>query len=180
MASLDGKIALITGASRGLGAALALELGKQGAHIIALARTQGGLTELDDKLRAATGKSATLIPFDLSQPDAGFAQLGQTLFERFKKLDTLVLNAAHISALSPLPHVLDKDWQKVMDVNVTANARLLRNLDPLLRAAGNPRVMFLTCGMTARAHNAYWGAYAASKKALEQLALSYAEETEKA
>jgi short-subunit dehydrogenase len=177
--SASNKIALITGASRGFGHALALEFGKE-MNVIGLARTQGGLTELDDKLKKDTGRSATLVPFDLAGPDQAFAQLGQTLFERFKKLDLLVLNAAVLSQLSPVAHTVEKDMNAVMNVNFTANMRLLRHLDPLLRAASQPRILFVTCGMSSRAHNAYWGTYAASKKALEQLALSYKEETEKA
>ncbi|HVY13392.1 MAG TPA: SDR family NAD(P)-dependent oxidoreductase [Alphaproteobacteria bacterium] len=180
MALLDGKIALITGASRGLGRALGLALGKAGAHIVALARTQGGLADFDDALRKETGRGATLIPLDLAEPDASFAQLGMVLFERFKHLDILALNTAAIGPLSPVAHVKEADLQKIMAVNFTANARLLRHLDPLLRASQSPKVLFLTCGESSRAHSAYWGAYAASKKALEQLALSYKEETEKA
>jgi short-subunit dehydrogenase len=178
--SLQGKNVLITGASRGLGYAMAENLAKQGAHIIALARTQGGLTQLDDSLKKETGRAATLIPFDLDQPDTAFAQLGMTLFERFKKLDMLVMNAATIGPLSPVAQSMEKDVQKVMAVNFTANTRLLRHLDPLLREASTPKVVFVTCSETSRKYNAYWGAYAASKKALEQLALSYREENEKA
>jgi NAD(P)-dependent dehydrogenase (short-subunit alcohol dehydrogenase family) len=173
------KIALITGASRGFGHAMALEFGKS-MQVVALARTQGGLTELDDQLKQETGRGATLVPFDLAGPDQAFAQLGQTLFERFKKLDVLALNAATLGPLSPVAHTMEKDLQAVMNVNFTANMRLLRHLDPLLRAASQPKIIFITCGTTSRAHNAYWGAYAASKKALEQLALTYKEETEKA
>lgn len=168
---------MITGASRGLGRALALEMAKSGAHIIALARTQGGLTELDDAIRSATGNGATLIPFDLANDGAAFSTLGQTLYERFGQLDALVLNAGTIGPLSPVAHTMDKDWQKVMDVNLTANMRLLRVLDPMLRQAGNPHVVFMTCGSESMG-NAYWGAYAASKKALEELVMNYETENQ--
>lgn len=166
---------LITGASRGLGRATALHLAARGSHILALARTQGALAALDDEVKKAGGH-ATLLPFDLTAPEEAFAQLGETLFHRFGRLDTLVLNAAAIGPLSPLPHVQEADWQKVMAVNLTANVRLLRVLEPLLRAAQNPMVAFVSCAEAAMGH-AFWGPYAASKKALEKLAESYAEET---
>lgn len=170
---------LITGATRGLGRATSVQMAKDGAHIIALARTQGALSELDDEIKKETGRSASLLPFDLASPADAFALLGQTLYERFGKLDTLILNAATIGPLSPLPHVQEKDWQKVMDVNLTANLRFLRVLDPLLHAAKNPRIVFVTCSREAIG-DAFWGPYAASKKALEQLATSYAEEMKSA
>lgn len=173
---MHNTLALITGASRGLGRALALQLAEKGAHIIALARTQGGLTDLDDAIRTTTGKSATLIPFDLAQDETAFANLGQTLFERFGRLDALILNAATLPALSPLSHIQEKDWRMVMAVNLDAPARLLRVLDPALRQAGNPVITFIGCNETGMG-NAFWGAYNASKKALGQLATSYAEET---
>ena len=117
------KIALITGASRGLGYFLAMQHAKLDYHIIALAKTQGGLTELDDSVKKVTGAGVTLIPFNLNSPDTSFAILGQTLFERFGKLDRLILNAATIGPSSPVAHTTEKDWQNVMDVNVTANVR---------------------------------------------------------
>lgn len=172
-------IALITGASRGLGRETALQLAKEGHHVLALARTQGALTELDDTIQNETGKKATLLPFDLNGPAPTFAALGETLFERFGRLDTLILNAATMGPLSPLPHVQEQDWQKVMAVNVTANVRLLRVLEPLLRAAQTPRIVFVTCGHASMG-DAFWGPYAASKKALEQLAASYKAETHEA
>ncbi|MDX1922270.1 MAG: SDR family NAD(P)-dependent oxidoreductase [Alphaproteobacteria bacterium] len=171
------KNTLITGASRGLGFFLATQHAKRGDHIIALAKTQGGLTELDDSIKKATGHNATLIPFNLTSPDTSFAMLGQTLFERFGKLHRLILNAATIGPSSPVAHTTEKDWQLVMDVNVTANIRLLRHLDPLLRNAGNPHITFVTCSSLG---DAYWGAYGASKAALNQLAASYAVETKQA
>ena len=171
------KIVLITGASRGLGFFLALQHAKRGDHVIALAKTQGGLTELDDSIKKLTGASATLIPFNLNSPDTSFAILGQTLFERFGKLDRLILNAATIGPSSPVAHTSEKDWQQVMDINVTANVRLLRHLDPLLRSAVTPHITFVTC---ASHGDAYWGAYNASKVALNQIAASYAAETQQA
>jgi NAD(P)-dependent dehydrogenase (short-subunit alcohol dehydrogenase family) len=165
-------LSLITGASRGLGRALALQQASRGAHVIALARTQGALTELDDDIKKAGGSKATLIPFDLAQDDGAFARLGETLFERFGKLDSLILNAAHLAPLSPVHHTLEKDWQKTFAVNVTANARLLRHLDPLLRAATAPEITFIACA----GDSPFWGAYAASKRALYEMAQSYAAE----
>ncbi len=171
------KTVLITGASRGLGFFLALQHAKRGDHVIALAKTQGGLMALDDSIKQATGSNATLIPFNLSSPDTSFAILGQTLFDRFGKIDRLILNAATIGPSSPIAHTTEKDWQNVMDVNVTANIRLLRHLDPLLRSAGTPHITFVTC---ASLGDAYWGAYSASKLALNQIAASYKAETQQA
>ena len=132
----------MTGASRGIGRALALELARDGAHVVALARTQGGLEELDDEIRALGG-SATLVPCDLADFDA-LDRLGATLFERWGKLDVLVGNAGLLGVLTPLAHVDPKEWNRVMAVNVTANWRLIRSLDPLLRASGAGRVVFIT------------------------------------
>lgn len=172
----SGKNALVTGASRGFGRALALGLAKRGAHAIALARTQGGLTALDDAIKKETGSGATLVPFDLSGADAAFATLGQTLYERFKSLDILVLNAATLGTLGPVAHMQEKDLHKVFATNLTANIRLLRVFEPMLRNAKNPLILFVTCRDEAMG-NAYWGPYAASKKALEEIALSYEQET---
>lgn len=177
--NFSGKNALITGASRGFGRALALGMAKRGAHIIALSRTQGGLTELDDAIKKETGSNATLIPFDLSGPEANFAVLGQTLFERFKSLDVLALNAATLGTLGPVAHMQDKDLHKVFATNLLANIRLLRVFEPMLRNTKNPLVLFATCRDEAMG-NAYWGPYAASKKALEEIALSYEQETKNA
>lgn len=179
MTQASPKTILITGASRGLGCEAAKKFAGDDWHVVALARTQGGLEELDDSIKNETGKSATLIPFDLAQGDAGFAQLGENLYKRFGRLEALVLNAAVCGPLSPVAHIQEKDWNRIIAVNVTANMRLLRALDPMLRTAGNPHIVFITCEQTGRS-NAYWGAYAASKKALEQLAVSVAEETKQA
>lgn len=169
------RIALVTGASRGIGRALALELARSGAHVVALARTQGALEELDDEIRALGGE-ATLVPCDIADFDA-LDRLGAALFERWGRLDVLVGNAGVLGPLSPLAHVDVKDWTRVMAVNVTANWRLIRSLDPLLRASEAGRVVFITSGAAHRAAmKPYWGPYAVSKAALEALARTYAAE----
>jgi NAD(P)-dependent dehydrogenase (short-subunit alcohol dehydrogenase family) len=173
-APLAGRIALITGASRGIGYATALALAKAGAHVVALARTVGGLEELDDAIRELGG-AATLVPLDLKDY-AGIDRLALALHERFQRLDVLVGNAGILGPLSPLGHVEAAAWDEVMAVNVTANWRLIRAMDPLLRRSDAGRVVFLTSGVEAPAV-AYWGPYAASKAALEVLALTYAAET---
>jgi NAD(P)-dependent dehydrogenase (short-subunit alcohol dehydrogenase family) len=171
------RIALVTGASRGIGRAVALELARAGAHVVALARTQGALEELDDEIRAL-GAAATLVPCDLADHDA-LDRLGAGLHERWGRLDVLVGNAGILGPISPLAHVDPKDWNRVLAVNVTANWRLIRSLDPLLRAAPAGRVVFVTSGAAHRAKlKPYWGPYAASKAALEAIARTYAGETE--
>ncbi len=171
--SLAGKIALVTGASRGIGAAVARSLAAKGAHVIALARTSGGLEELDDEIKKVGG-TATLVPVDLRNFD-DLDRMGQALFERFKKLDILVGNAGQLGVLSPLPHVDQKAWDEVIAVNVTANFRLIRSLDLLLRAADAARAVFITSGAANKA-SAYWGPYAVSKAALDMLVRTYAAE----
>jgi NAD(P)-dependent dehydrogenase (short-subunit alcohol dehydrogenase family) len=168
------RIALVTGASRGIGRAFALELARAGAHVVALARTQGALEDLDDDIRAL-GAEATLVPCDLTDFDA-LDRLGAALFQRWGRLDVLVGNAGYLGPLSPLAHVDVKDWNRVMAVNVTANWRLIRSLDPLLRASQAGRVAFVTSSAAWKA-TPFWGAYAASKAALEALARAYAAET---
>lgn len=170
---LEGRLALITGASRGIGEAVARRFAAEGAHVMALARTVGALEELDDAIRAAGG-TATLVPLDLRRHDQ-IDQLGGHLHERFGKLDVLVGNAGVLGTLSPLGHVSPKAWSEVMDVNLTANWRLIRSLDPLLRRSESGRALFTTCA-AARASEPYWGAYAASKAALETLVRIYASE----
>jgi NAD(P)-dependent dehydrogenase (short-subunit alcohol dehydrogenase family) len=169
----EGKVALVTGASRGLGRAAALALAKQGAHIIATARTQGGLEELDDEIKAA-GSSATLVPMDMMDYPA-IDRLGAAIFERWKKLDILIGNAGLLGKLTPLPHIEPKIWDDVMAVNVTANYRLLRSLDPLLRAAPAGRAIFVTSGLAYKCFP-YWGTYSVSKAALEAVVKTYASE----
>jgi NAD(P)-dependent dehydrogenase (short-subunit alcohol dehydrogenase family) len=171
---LADKIALVTGASRGLGKAVALALARAGAHVVALARTVGGLEELDDAIKKEGG-GATLVPADLRDFDA-LDRLGAALHERYGRLDVLVGNAGVSGNLSPLGHVEPKDWDEVIAVNITANWRLIRSLDPLLRQAEAGRVVFITSGRTYKAA-AYWGPYAVSKAALEMLARTYASET---
>ncbi len=167
------RIALVTGASRGIGRAIALELARDGAHIVALARTQGALESLDDEIRAL-GSEATLVPCDLGDFDA-LDRLGAALFERWGKLDVFVANAGVLGPLSPLAHVDVKDWNRVMAVNVTANWRLIRSLDPLLRASSAGRVLFATSGAAHKA-KPYWGPYAISKAAIDAMARTYAAE----
>jgi NAD(P)-dependent dehydrogenase (short-subunit alcohol dehydrogenase family) len=172
---LVGKIALVTGASRGIGYALAAELASHGAHIIAVARTIGGLEDLDDKIQKAGG-SATLVPTDLREAD-GIDQIGAAIAERWGKLDILVGNAGVLGALSPVPHTEPDVWDDVFAVNVTANYRLIRSMDPLLRASDSGRALFIT-STVGNEPRAYWGAYAASKAALESFVQTYALETE--
>lgn len=173
---LAGRVALVTGASRGIGRAAAVALAKAGAHVIALARTQGALEELDDAIVAATGASATLVPLDLSDFE-GIDRLGAAIAERWGRLDVLVGNAGLLGRVTPLAHVTPQVWQQVMDVNVTANWRLIRSLDPLLRRSEAGRVIFITSGAAHKAR-AYWGAYSVSKAALNALARTYAAETQ--
>ena len=175
MSSLTGKLALVTGASRGIGRAAALALAKAGAHVILVARTVGGLEEADDEIQKVGG-TATLVPMNLRDGDA-IDRLGASIFERWGKLDAFLGNAGVLGQLTPLAHLEPKTFQEVMEVNVTANWRLLRSLDPLLRQSDAGRVLFVTSG-AARKHTAYWGAYSASKAALESLALTYAAECE--
>jgi len=171
---LLGKIALVTGASRGIGYATALALARAGAHVVAVARTVGGLEELDDAIRAAGG-SATLVPLDLKDYE-GIARLAAALNERYRRLDILIANAGILGPLSPLGHVPPNEWDEVMAVNVTANWHLVRSMDPLLRMSDAGRVVFLTSGVGANPR-AYWGPYAISKAALDALARTYAAET---
>ena len=173
---LAGRIALVTGASRGIGAAVAKRFAAEGAHVVALARTVGGLEELDDAIRAAGG-TATLLPLDLRKFD-GIDQMGAALYQRFGRLDVLVGNAAVLGSLSPMGHFEPKVWAEVMEVNLTANWRLIRALDPLLRLSEAGRVIFTTCA-AGREATPYWGAYAASKAALESMAKIYAGEMTK-
>ena len=170
---LKGKIALITGASRGIGAAAAKRLAAEGAHVVLAARTVGGLEEVDDAVKALGG-SATLVPIDLRQMEMVDA-LGAQVFERFGRLDILVGNAAILGSLSPLAHASPSEVDDVFTVNTIANYRLLRACDPLLRRAPAGRVIMVTSGAAA-APIAYWGPYAASKAAMEHLTLTYAAE----
>jgi NAD(P)-dependent dehydrogenase (short-subunit alcohol dehydrogenase family) len=170
---LAGRVALVTGASRGLGAAIAKRFAAEGAELILLARTVGGLEEVDDVARAA-GAHATLVPLDITDFPA-LDRLGAAIYERYKRLDVLVANAALLGSLSPLGHIDPKEWQKVVDVNLTANWRLIRSLDALLRASRAGRAIFVTASV-GKTPRAYWGAYAVAKAGLEQLAGLYASE----
>lgn len=173
---LDGRTALITGASRGIGRAVAKCFAEHGAQVILTARTQGALEELDDEIRALGGQ-ATLVPCDLANFDT-IDQIGAAIYERFGKLDVLVGNAGLLGTLAPISHIEPKEWQKLLDVNLTANWRLIRSLDPLLRASDAGRAIFVTSSV---GHNprAFWGSYAVSKAGLEMTAGIYAEETKK-
>ncbi len=171
---LAGRIALVTGASRGIGAAVARRYAAEGAQLVLLARTVGGLEELDDEIRAAGGLKPLLVPHDLRQYE-GIDLLGASLFERYGHLDILVGNAAILGVLSPLGHVAPEVWAEVMDVNATANYRLLRSLDPLLRRSKAGRAIFVSDTIAEKAA-AYWGPYGASKAALESLVRCYAAE----
>lgn len=173
--NLEGKIALVTGASRGIGYFTALELAKAGAHVIACARTVGGLEDLDDAIKAIGG-SATLVPFDLADMNAIDA-LGASIFERWGKLDILVANAGVLGVISPIGHVEAKTFEKVMNINVTATWRLIRSVDPLLTRSDAGRAVILSSG-AAHKCRPFWGPYSASKAAVEALARTWAGESQ--
>lgn len=172
---LSGRIALVTGASRGIGRAVARRFAAEGARLILVARTSGGLEEADDEVRNAGGEPAMLVPLDLCQGDL-VDQLGAALHERFGRLDILVGNAAMLGGLRPVGHYPPDVWENVIALNLTANWRLIRSLDPLLRLSTAGRAMFVTSGVTEGTPPAYWGAYTASKAALEALVRTYAAE----
>jgi NAD(P)-dependent dehydrogenase (short-subunit alcohol dehydrogenase family) len=171
---LSNRIALVTGASRGIGAATALALAKAGAHVIAIARTTGGLEELDDQIRAAGG-SATLVPLDMTDT-GGISRLADALDKRYGRLDVMIGNAAIVGDVSPLGHVQPKSWDNVLAINVSANWHLIRFLDPLLQKSEAGRAVFITSGAASNAR-AYRGPYSISKAALDVLARTYAAET---
>ena len=171
--SLAGRVALVTGASRGIGRAIALKLASQGAHVVATARTVGGLEELDDEIRAAGG-SATLVPLDIKDFE-GIDRLGTPIAERWGKLDILIGNAGILGSLTPLQHLKPDTFDDLMAINVTANYRLIRSLEPLLKASDAGRSIFMTSGAAHKAR-AYWGGYAISKAALEMLVRTWAAE----
>ena len=174
--SLGGRLALVTGASRGIGRAVALDLARAGAHVVALARTQGALEELDDEIRKLGGE-ATLVPCDLKEAEA-LDRLGAAIHERWGKLDILVANAGVLGPITPLSHVEPRQWDDVLAVNITANWRLVRSLDALLRASDAGRAVFVSSGAAHRADlRPYWGPYAITKAALDALARTYAAET---
>jgi NAD(P)-dependent dehydrogenase (short-subunit alcohol dehydrogenase family) len=173
MKALASRIALVTGASRGIGFAVARALAREGAHIVAVARTVGGLEELDDAIRQ-DGGTATLVPVDLADLD-GLARLGAALNERYSKLDVLVGNAGVLGPASPLGHIEPKQWTDVMTINVTANFQLIRCMEPLLRNSDAGRAVFISSG-AAHGARAYLGPYSASKAALEVLVRTWAAE----
>jgi NAD(P)-dependent dehydrogenase (short-subunit alcohol dehydrogenase family) len=170
---LNGSVALVTGASRGIGAALAIELGRLGAQVVITARTQGGLEETDDAIRAAGG-TATILPLDLREGEKIDA-IGPTIYQRFGRLDVLVHNAGALGRLTPVAHIMSNDWADVVGVNLAATLHLIRTCDPLLRQAPAGRAVFVTDGH-ARQPGAYWGAIGATKAAMEHLALTWAQE----
>ncbi|MEM7729140.1 MAG: SDR family NAD(P)-dependent oxidoreductase [Pseudomonadota bacterium] len=170
---LEGRITLVTGASRGIGYAAAKALAAAGSHVIATARTQGGLEALDDEIREAGG-TCSLVPMDLRDFDQ-IDRLGGILHERYGRLDGLLCNAGVLGDITPANHVTPKDWMQILDVNMTAPYRLIRSFDPLLRESDSGRAVFVTSSV-ARAPRAYWGAYAASKAGMEVFVRSWADE----
>jgi NAD(P)-dependent dehydrogenase (short-subunit alcohol dehydrogenase family) len=171
--AMKDSVALVTGASRGIGAAVAVELGRLGCHVVITARTQGGLEETDDAIRAVGG-SATLLPLDLHEGEKIDA-IGPTLFQRFGRLDVLVHDAGVLGRLTPVAHILPGDWADVVAVNLAASWRLIRTCDPLLRLAPAGRAVFVT-DARASEPKAYWGAYGATKAGMEHLVRTWADE----
>ncbi|HVM85205.1 MAG TPA: SDR family NAD(P)-dependent oxidoreductase [Candidatus Binatia bacterium] len=171
---LAGRVALVTGASRGIGKAVARLFAQEGAEMVLVARTVGGLEELDDEIRQLTGRTSLLVPLDLKEFEA-IDRLGAALYERYGRLDVLVGNAGDLGTLSPLGHIEPAEWQRVLDLNLTANWRLIRSLDPLLRLSEAGRAIFVSSsvGQVARP---FWGAYSVSKAALEMMVRVYAQE----
>lgn len=174
---LDGRIALITGASRGIGRAVAKRFALEGAHPILIARTQAGLEELDDEIRSECGVESTLVPFDLKDSNA-IDKVGAAMYERFGKLDVMVANAGLLGVLTPVHQIDPKVWDDVMAVNLTACWRLTRAMDPLLRASDSGRAIYVT-STVGHQPRAFWGTYAISKAGLDMMAKVYAEETRK-
>jgi NAD(P)-dependent dehydrogenase (short-subunit alcohol dehydrogenase family) len=171
--NFSGRIALVTGASRGIGRAVAVALAKAGGHVVAVARSVGGLEELDDEIKTEGG-TATLVPLDI-RDSAGIDRMGAALHERWGKLDALFGNAGILGPLTPLVHLQPKAWDEILAVNVSANWRLLRSLDPLLRQSDGGRVLMVSSG-AAHFNRPYWGGYAVSKAALEALTFTFAAE----
>jgi NAD(P)-dependent dehydrogenase (short-subunit alcohol dehydrogenase family) len=173
---LSGRIALVTGASRGIGRSVALAYAKAGAHVIATGQTQGALEELDDEILAATGKRATLVPMDLAEGD-NIDHLASAIHQRFGKLDILVNSAALLGSLTPVSHIEPKHWDRLVAVNFTVVARLIRAFEPLLRQSDKPMTLWLTSSVAAQPR-AFWGAYGASKAGMEALVRAWADENE--
>jgi NAD(P)-dependent dehydrogenase (short-subunit alcohol dehydrogenase family) len=173
---LTGRVALVSGASRGIGQAMALEMAKAGAHVIATARTQGGLEDLDDAIKLVGG-SCTLVPLDLQSPD-GIESLGNIVQERWGKLDILLASAGQLGTLTPAAQIKSKTWNEAIGVNLMAPARFIRSFEALLLKADAGRAVFISSGAAA-SRRAFWGAYAASKAGLDALVQSWAEEHDK-
>jgi short-subunit dehydrogenase len=171
---LVGQVALVTGASRGIGAATAEALARCGAHVVLTARTVGALEEVEERIHAAGG-TATIAPLDLAEGDS-IARLGMAISERWQALDLLVLNAATLGTLTPVPHIDAKEFSKLLTLNLLAQQAMIATFDPMLRASKQGRLLAVTSSV-GRTPRAYWGAYGASKAALETLLLSYADET---
>ncbi len=173
---LSNRIALVTGASRGIGRAAALALAAAGAHIVAVARTPGALEALDDEIRDLTGQPATLVPMDIAEGN-GMDQLGLAIHERFGHLDILVHAAAILGPMTPVGHIEPEHWDRIVAVNLTATYRLIRSVEPLLRVSEHPRAIFLTSGRAIRP-KAFWGPYGVTKAGLEHLVRTWADELE--
>ncbi len=171
---LSNRIALVTGASRGIGYATTIAFAKAGAHVIATARTQGGLEALDDEIFNATGEHATLVPMDLRNGD-GIDLLGGQIFQRWGRLDVLASVAGDLGLITPAAHLEPRTWDRTIAVNLTANFRLIRSLEPLLRASEAGRALFVTAGRVARP-KAFWAPYAAAKAGMESLVRCWADE----
>ncbi|MFZ5609207.1 MAG: SDR family NAD(P)-dependent oxidoreductase [Pseudomonadota bacterium] len=171
---LSGRLAVVTGASRGIGAAIALGLARAGAHLVLVARTQGALEDLDDAIQGEGLAPATLVPLDLAD-GAGIDRLGAAVAERWGKLDILIGNAGILGELTPVSHISVKEWEALLAINLTANWRLIRTFDPLLRASEAGRALFISSGAAHKA-KPYWGGYAVTKIALEKLVETYAAE----
>lgn len=172
---LSDRVVVVTGASRGIGYFTAREAAARGAHVVAIARTVGGLEDLDDEIKAGGRGGATLVPLDVTD-GAGIDRLGQALSDRWGRCDAMIANAGVLGTISPIGHIRAKDWEQVMAVNVTAVWRLARTLEPLLSRTENSRALLLSSG-AAHSCKPYWGAYAASKAAVEAMARVWAKET---
>jgi NAD(P)-dependent dehydrogenase (short-subunit alcohol dehydrogenase family) len=173
---LQDKIAVVTGASRGIGRECALALAKAGAHVVAVARTEGALTELDDEIRKLTGEPATLVPLDIADGDT-LDGLGLALHQRFGRVDVLVHAAAVLGPMTPVAHIEPKAWDRTVAVNLTATYRLIRSFEPLLRASDAGRAIFFTTGRVARP-KAFWGPYGITKAGVEHMVRTWADELE--